>query len=289
MLTRRHRLLFLAPLFLILIPFLFIPALLGLIASFTNYAPYQKTDLHAVGLANYAHILADPDFRTAIRNSALFTIVTVTLELSIGLLIAVALRRPFRGRSLVRLLLLLPWLISPIANGVMWHFLFNTENGLINFLPAVLGLPRPPSPLNSGLALLAAMSIEIWHQTPLVSFLALPGLLTIPSAQWDQAALEGLSSFAQMRHIVLPRLRLLLLTIGLLLIGNALGTSESISILTGGGPGSETMTPGLYSYRQAFQAYDWTGGATAAWLITATLLIVGVGYLVSVRHLRVPQ
>jgi multiple sugar transport system permease protein len=208
-----------------------------------------------------------------------FTVVTVTVELFFGVTIAYALRKPFRGRPLIRLILLIPWLVSPVANGVMWHYLFNTENGMINFLPALLGLPRPPSPLNSGLALFAAMTIEIWRKTPLVSFLVLPGILAIPAVQWDQAELDGYSTLTRMRHIVLSRLRLLLLAVGLLLIGDALGTSESIVILTGGGPGSETMLPGLYSYRQAFQTFDWTGGSTSAWLIMLAVLVVGVCYV----------
>ncbi len=284
MLTRRHRLLFFVPLALILIPFLLWPTLLGLITSFTNYLPFQKIALRFVGFSNYANILNDSDFRAAIANVAVFVVVSVAVELILGIAIAYALRKPFRGRPVVRFILLIPWLVSPVANGVMWHYLFNTENGLVNFLPAALGLPHPPSPLSSGLALYAAMSIEIWRKTPLVSFLVLPGLLAIPVVQWDQAELEGLLLVSRMRHIVLPRLRLLLLTVGLLLTGDALGTSDSIVILTGGGPGSETMLPGLYSYRQAFQTYDWTGGSTSAWLIMAAVLIIGLGYIFLLRR-----
>src|SRR5260370_42656019 len=128
----------------------------------------------------------------------------------------------------MRLVLLIPWLVSAVANGVMWHFLFNSETGIINYWPALLGLPRPPSPLSSGLALISMIGIEVWRTTPFVSFLLLPGLLTIPGVQWDQADIEGLSTLQRLRHVVLPRMRLLLLTIGLLLVGNALGTSESI-------------------------------------------------------------
>ena len=284
MLRPRQRVLFFVPLALILIPFLLWPALLGLITSFTNYVPFQKLTLRFVGFSNYARILNDSDFRAAIANVSVFVIASVAVELLLGIAIAYVLRKPFRGRPLVRFILLIPWLVSPVANGVMWHYLFNTENGLVNFLPAALGLPHPPSPLSSGLALIAAMSIEIWRKTPLVSFLVLPGIVAIPAVQWDQAELEGLSPIARMRHIVLPRLRVLLLTVGLLLTGDALGTSDSIVILTGGGPGSETMLPGLYSYRQAFQTFDWTGGSTSAWLIMAAVLIVGVVYVLLLRR-----
>ena len=284
MLKRHHRFLFLIPFVLVLIPFLVWPALLGFLASFTNYEPFQRITLRLVGLRNYTAILADVDFREAIRNIIVFTVVTVTVELVLGVAVAYALRRPFQGRGLVRLALLLPWLVSPIANGVMWHFLFNMENGIVNYWPALLGLSPLPSPLGSGLALSTAMAVDIWRKMPLVSFLVLPGLLGIPTAQWDQADVEGLSLLGRVRHIVFPRLRALILTIAMLLMGDALGTSDSLLILTGGGPASQTMTPGLYSYQQALSGFDWKAGATSAWLIAASVLLVGLCYLFLTRQ-----
>ena len=284
MLTRRQQLLFLTPLTLVLIPFLLWPALFGLFASFTNYVPYQHITLQFVGLDNYATILRDTDFQAAIRNVTVFTIATVAVELSLGMTIAYALRRPFQGRSLVRFVLLLPWLVSPVANGVMWHFLFNPERGIVNFWPALVGLPHPPSPLGPGLAIFAAMGVDIWRKVPLVSFLVLPGLLGIPAGQWDHADVEGLSFLNRMRHIVVPHIRLLLFTITLLLIGDALGTAEGIQILTGGGPGSETITPGLFSYDRAIKTFDWLTGATSAWLIALAIVLVGVCYILLSRH-----
>src|SRR5690348_4106609 len=111
MLTRSHRILFFAPLVLILIPFLIWPAALGLISSFTNYAPFQKIALRFVGFRNYAHILNDSDFRAAIVNVAVFVVVSVAVELILGIAIAYALRKPFRGRPIVRFILLIPWLV----------------------------------------------------------------------------------------------------------------------------------------------------------------------------------
>lgn len=284
MIPRSQRILFLTPLVLILVPFLLWPALFGLLASFTNYAPFQNTPVRFIGFGNYQRILQDTDFQVAIRNVIVFTAATVAIELVLGVAVACALRKPFRGRSLVRLVLLLPWLVSPIANGVMWHFLLNPDYGALNFWPALFGLPQLPFLLSLNLALPTVMAVEIWRKFPLVTFLVLPGLLSIPPVQWDVADLEGMTILMRMRHIVLPRLRLLLLTVALLLIGDALGTSDSILILTGGGPASVTMTPGLYSYRQAFKALDWIGGSTSAWLIAAAVLLVGIGYLLLSRR-----
>jgi multiple sugar transport system permease protein len=284
MLTSSQRVLLLTPLALVLIPFLVWPALFGCVASFTNYAQLQ-TKLRFVGLHNYVAVLRDQQFTRSVGDILWMTLVAVPAELALGLAIAYALRRPFRGRGLLRVALLLSWLISPIANGVMWHFLLSGQTGLLDFVFASLHLPLPPSPLGlHGIALPTTMAIDIWRKTPLVSFLLVPGVLAIPADQWNQATLDGARLWLRIAHITVPWLRPLLLTIALLLIGDTLGTFDSILILTGGGSGSETITPGLYSYQQAFQVNNWTVGATAAWLIAAAVLLVGIGYLVLMRR-----
>lgn len=284
MLTSRQRMVFLTPLALVLLPFLIWPALFGFLASFTNYGPFQ-TKLGFVGFHNYVAVLRDQLFTRSVGNILWMTLVAVPTELVFGLAIAYALRRPFRGRGLLRVALLLPWLISPIANGVMWHFLLSGQTGLLDFVFAWLHLPLPPSPLGvHGITLPITMLTDIWRKTPFVSFLLVPGVLAIPADQWDQATLDGARLWHRITHITVPWLRPLLLTIALLLIGDTLGTFDSILILTGGGPGTETITPGLYSYQQAFQVNDWPVGATAAWLIAVVVLVVGIGYLVLMRR-----
>ncbi len=283
MLTPRQRLVLLIPLGLVLLPFLIGPAAFGFFASLTNYAPVQR-HLQFVGLGNYASVLGDHQFRAAFRNVAVLVLIAVPAELATGFGVAYLLREPFRGRGLLRVMLLTPWLVSPIANGVMWHFLFDGGTGLINFWFAWLRLPTQSSPLGlHGLALPTTIAVEVWRKAPLVSFLLLPGLLSIPSDQWEQGTLEDARLLSRIRHIALPGLRPLLLTIALLLIGDTLGTFESVLILTGGGPGSETVTPGLYSYQQAFRTHNWPTGATSAWLIVAAVLLIGIIYVRLVR------
>jgi len=279
MLTLRQRLLLLAPLIALLLPFLIAPALLGFVASFTNYAPAHPA-LTFVGFKNYGVVIRNLEFSAAVRNTLFFTLITVPLELALGFALAYLLRRPFRGRDLLRVLLLIPWLVSPIANGVMWHFLFSSQVGLFNFWLALVHLPEQPSPLGiRHWALPAVMLVEIWRTTPLVGFLLLPGLLTLPAEGWEAATLEGASLLQRIGQIALPALRPLLLTIGLLLTGNALGVFDSILIMTGGGPVSDTLTMGLFSYHRAFTLFDWPGGATAAWLIALAVLVVSLLYL----------
>ena len=280
-LTRRQHLLLLAPFLCAIVPFLLCPALLGFLASFTDYAPFQPS-LSVVGLQNYQRLLLDSTFVIAVRNAAIFTVVTVSAEMAIGIVAAYALREPFRGQRLVRFILLLPWLISPAASGVMWHQLFSTEHGLLSFWAASVGLGSLPSPLVSA-PFASVIAIEIWRKFPLVSFLVLPGLQTIPLEQWDSAKLEGLSAWGHMRYIVFPRLRVLLLTITLLLVGDALGMAESVFFLTGGGPGVQTMTPGLYSYSNAIRGLNWSFAAIPGWYTALIVVLLGLCYLLLSR------
>ena len=268
-----------APLAVLLGVWLVGPAVLGFLATLTTYTPTG----HGIDFrwfSNYATVLRNRQLIAGIRNVAVFTLVAVPLELAIGFGLAYLLRRPFRGRGLWRVLLLLPWLVSPIASGVMWHFVLGSSNGIIDFGLAALGLPSDFSPLGQkGLALATTVLVEVWRMAPLVAFLLVPGLSSIPDERWEQGTIDGLSWPGRVRDIALPAVRPLLLAITLLLIGASLGTFDSLVVMTGGGPGSETMMPALYTYQQAFQFSDWSAGAASAWLIGGALLIVGLAYL----------
>jgi ABC-type sugar transport system permease subunit len=232
------------------------------------------------GFANYTAFVQDPQFGAAIRNIAVFTAAAVPLELAVGFGIAYLLRRPIKGRALWRVLFLAPWLVSPIAGGVMWHFLFGGATGILDFAFGWLGLPEVASPVGDlRLALPTAIAIEIWRVAPFVTFLLLPGLVSIPNEQWEEATLAGASWIQQIRHVAIPELRTLLLTVAMLLVGLSFGAFDTILILTGGGPGTATLTPALYSYGRAFQTNDWPVGAASGWLVAAGVIAVGAIYL----------
>jgi ABC-type sugar transport system permease subunit len=278
-LTTSERTLLIAPLGIVLSIWLLIPALLGLISTLTNYAPVEPA-VGWVGLRNFLSILSDRTFGAAVRNIAIFTIVAVPLQLVVGFCLADALRRPFRGRSTARVILLLPWLVSPIASGVMWHFLFASETGFLGFAYRSIGLAAPPSPLSQhGLALLTIVLVETWRVAPLVAFLLLPGLSSIPRERWEDSTIDGLSWAGQLRHVAIPALRPLILAVTMLLIGGSLATFDGVLTMTGGGPGTETVTPALYSYGKAFTFSDWPIGAASGWLIGGAVLLAGLVYL----------
>ena len=252
--------------------------MLGLLATFTTYSPFV-TATRFVALANYAGVLQDPEFAAAARNIFLFTALAVPLELIAGFAIAYALREPMRGRSALRVLLLLPWLISPIGSGVMWHYLLGSTDGIVDFVLGWFGV-TVTSPLGDvRLALPVVVAVEVWRVAPFAAFLLLPGLVAIPRERWDDARLSGASWLQQVVAVAVPAVRPLLLTVTMLLIGLALGSFDVVLILTGGGPGNATLTPALFSYSSAFATNDWLAGAASAWLIAAAVLVIGGLYV----------
>jgi multiple sugar transport system permease protein len=278
-LTKSERLLLYGPLAIVLSIWLIIPALLGLAATLTNYAPAQPA-IRWVGLHNFEVLLADRSFAAAVRNIAVFSVLAVPLELVVGFGLAYLLRRPFRGRAAVRMMLLLPWLVSPVASGVMWHFLLGSETGFLNYAARSLGLASLPSPLSQhGLALLTVVLVESWRVAPLVAFLLLPSLIAIPHERWEDALLDGLATIGKIRHVALAAIKPLILAVTMLLIGGALATFDSVLTMTGGGPGSETVTPALYSHDKAFTFSNWPAGAASGWLIGGAVLLAGLVYL----------
>ncbi len=162
----------------------------------------------------------------------------------------------------------------------MWHFLFGSETGFLNFAVRSLGMASLASPLSQhGLALLMVVLVESWRVAPLVTFLLLPSLSTIPRERWEDALLDGLSTIARIRHVALPVMGPLILAVTMLLIGGALATFDSVLTMTGGGPGTETVTPALYSHDKAFTFGNWPAGAASGWLIGGAVLLVGLVYL----------
>ena len=156
----------------------------------------------------------------------------------------------------------------------MWHFLLASETGLLTFGLQWLGLPAQPSPLGArGLALPTVVFAETWRVAPLVAFLLLPSLTSIPRERWEDAWLDGLSTLGRIRHVAIPAIAPLVLAVTMLLVGGALATFDSVLTMTGGGPGSATLTPALYSYDKAFTVCNWPIGATPASLISAAVLL----------------
>lgn len=222
-----------------------------------------------VGLANYRVLLHDPRFFSALGNTAYFTVVSVALELLIGLPIALLLQRTFRGRGLLRAAVLVPWALPSVVSARMWAWLFNPDYGLVTrFLPGedrdLLGVPV--------LAMHAAIVADVWKSTPFVTLLLLAGLAAIPDEVYRAARVDGARPWRIFVSVTLPLLRPAVLVTTLFRALDALRVFDTIFVLTAGGPASTTETLSVYAYKTMMHSGDFGYGSTLA---VATFVLVG--------------
>ena len=272
-------LLLMAPALLLLLAVFFWPMLdyawLSLQAQtvFTGLKPVP------VGLANWERLLGDGRFWQDAAQTLRFAVVSVGLELLLGLAIALLLHQSWRGRGLVRSLSLLPWALPTTVMALGWRWILNDPNGPINGVMQSLGLPSLPFLASTQLAWLAVVLADTWKTTPFVALLLLAGLQMIPTDLYEAFALEGGRPWQGLRRITLPLLRPYVLIALIFRLAQALGVFDLVAVLTGGGPASSTETLALYAYLNAMRFLDFGYSATVmlgmfVLLLASALLLV---------------
>ena len=238
-----------------------------------------------VGLGNYRRTLTNPDFWAAVRRTAYFTIVSTLLELGLGILLGLLMNVQFRGRWLLRSIMVLPWALPTIVNGTMWRWIFNPDYGALNALLTQLHiLSHYRSWLGSpSLALNMVVLADVWKNTPLAAFLVLAGLQTIPKELFEAARVDGAGPIRTFFRITLPLLRPTILIILVVRTIEAFKVFDIIYVMTRGGPANGTQTVAYYTYLQAFSNQLFGYGAALAYMMA--LFILGIA-LVYIRLLR---
>ncbi len=274
---RRQGLLMVAPAVLTLVAVALYPILAAVWLSLRRVVLVFRED-RFVGLDNYLFLFGDPRFWQALGNTAYFTLVAVTLEVLLALPLALLLNAAFPARGLFRASVLIPWAIPTVVSARLWAWLFNPDFGLVNRLLGA-GLNWLGSP---GLALHAAIVVDVWKTTPFVALLLLAGLQTIPPDLYKAARVDGASPWRSFRSITLPLLKPALLLALLFRTLDAFRVFDAIYVLTEGGPGNATETLSIYAYKVLMRSGDFGYGSTLA---VVTFLCVGAISLVYLRLL----
>jgi multiple sugar transport system permease protein len=236
-----------------------------------------------IGLDNYAFLLRDPRFWTALANTAYFSVVSVTIELGLGLGFALLLDARIPGRGLLRAAILVPWAIPTVVAARLWAWMFNPSYGVIPHLLPLHDVDWLGTP---GWAMHAAILVDVWKATPFVALLLLAGLSTIPADLYRAAEIDGASRFRAFRAVTLPLLRP---TIALCLVFRTLDAFrvfDAVYVLTGGGPANTTETLSIYTYKTLMRAGDFGYGSTLAVVTFLCVLGLSLGYLRLLRERR---
>ena len=229
-----------------------------------------------VGMANYWEALSSARFWGALAHTAAFTAVTVTLELTAGLFLALIVDRVTRGRDLVRTAVLLPWAIPTVVVALVWRFLFENPAGLMNDLLLRLGMSSPTWFADATAAWVPLVLADVWKMTPFVAVLLLAGLQNIDPSLYEAARMDGAAWGRQLTHITLPLLRPALLVAFIFRTLDAFRVFDVIYVMTGGGPGTSTEPIALLTFSMLLQNLRFGFGAALSIIVFASSFVLAV-------------
>src|SRR5581483_3942700 len=275
---------FILPAVLYLLLFSLYPLVSSLYLSFQEY-DQQARSFTWVGLGNYAQILQAGEVRIAFRNTVAFTVATVTLELILGMGLALFLNRPIVGKTVIRSLLILPMVTTPMVVGLMWRFLLNTDIGPINYLLRVLFHLKPVNWLGSSpYSLISLIIVDVWQWTPFAFLILYAGLQTIPEELLEAASIGSARELALFRYLIVPLLTPMITVVVLFRAIDSWRAFDTVFTLTFGGPGRDSATLSFLAYLQGF-AYSHLGLASAlAYVMVAVVIVFVTAFRVAVLN-----
>jgi multiple sugar transport system permease protein len=239
-------------------------------------------ELPFTGAANYVRLFGDDVFWLALQHTVVFVAASVLLEVVIGLAIALVIDDERVALSRVtRVLLLVPWGVPPVVNGLLWSFVFNAQYGYLNRALLAMGVIREPVNWlgDPTLAMAAVITAYVWRTTPFNILLYHAGLRGIPRECYEAAAVDGASAARRFWHVSLPLLRPIIAVTLILRTTFAFMVFDEIYAITQGGPGNATWVAAWYTYRAAFQPPFNIGlGSAAAWVMALILGIAALAY-----------
>ena len=243
-----------------------------------------------IGGENYARLFHDAQFHGAFAKTMIYTAVTVSIELVLGVLLGIALNKLRRGRRLIIALVLVPTVISPLIIGLMFNFLLNAQFGLFPYLSDHLGLPLPANVLGSATWAFPALAItDIWEWTPFIALITFAGLRALPTAPLEAANVDGASSWQMHWHVILPLLRPILTVAVIFRVAEAVREFDKVYILTGGGPGASTLLNDLFIYRVSFVNFDLGYGAALGVTMFVFMLCLAVVFFIAIERADAPR
>jgi len=267
---------FVAPALALLIALNVFPLLYNIVLSFTDgdlSIPVER--YRSVGTANYTEVFSEPTFAAAVRTTVVFVFCAVSAELILGFVLALALRRPFRGKTVVLTLLLIPMMLSPAVMGLYWNLLLHGSYGVVNQALVHLGWPAPgPQWLNgppAWMKLMTIIVIDVWMWTPFMMLISLAGLNAIPTYLYEAAEIDRAGRWRVFRRITLPMCAPLLGLAVLLRTTDAIKQFDLVRAITGSNDAA-TQTLSALLYEEIFGGFH-VGVGTAYACVVLVMVI----------------
>ncbi len=247
------------------------PILFAFSMSMTNRR-LNASEYHFVWFANYVDMFTHSGFWNALWRTIKYTGLTVTVEMFLGFAIALLLNQALRGRTLFRIILLIPLMLPPASGALMWKSLLDPSTGWINYGLSQIGIMAPAWLGNAKTALLAVATIDIYHFTPFVTLILLAALQSVPQLQYEVAEVDGASRWQSFHMVTLPQIRPTIYLVLLFRLVWSLNSYDVIQVATNGGPGVLTTTLAFEAVQAGFRYYAF--GLSAAYGIFLFFIIL---------------
>jgi len=264
---------------------LVLPALI-IVFGFTLYPLFhavyfstRNTDLKTniddfIGVDNYRYALNyDSTLADSVIKTLMFAIGSLSIQMPLGLGIALLLNREIKGQRVFRAIITLPLVAAPIAIGQVWRYMYHYEFGVIKYAVSLLFGTSPNWTADPNWAMVSIMIYDSWQWAPFVALILLAGLQSLPPEPYESATIYGASALQKFRYITLPKMRPLITLAAIFRIIDLLKTYDPIAAITWGGPGRATELISYYLYRVGFY-YFWIGYASAISLLFLYAVII---------------
>ena len=271
----------LLPVILLLLLFIAYPLVNTVALAFQDYRLTSVQSAKFNGFANFKAIVTDPYFGLILRNSLIFTFVTVLLQFFLGLVLALALNKPFHGRNIYQAIVFLPWSISALVIGFTFRWLYNAEFGPVNDLLIKIGiLKEKVSFLGDGrLALLCVISAMVWYGVPFFGIMLTAAFQSIPTDLYEAAEIDGSGAVKKFWYITLPYAKPTIILTLLLRTIWIFNSADLIYVMTNGGPANATHTLASYMFSKAYSTLDFGQTGALGVLFMAGLLLYAGAFM----------
>jgi multiple sugar transport system permease protein len=275
-------LLLLAPAVLYLLALSVYPTIYSLWIAFHNYSLYRRDLISFSGFDNFTDLLDSDVFKQSFAVTLIFSFAAVAIELALGFAIAVLLDRKMRAANVLRTLLIIPVLLSPVAMGLTFRYIFAPTYGLLTYLMKSVHLPTADWTVSVTWALPVVIFADVWQWTPFVALIVLSGMQSVSTEVTEAAELDGLTEWQKLWRIVVPLIRPVLLVVVLIRLIDSIRMFDLVFVMTRGGPGSTTEVLSLFSYVTGFASGDMGSASAIAWV---TLVLVNMLVAIFLRFL----
>lgn len=267
------------PTFYILIKTFVYPIFQSMIWSLFKYHLLDGSQIRFIGFQNYLNILTDHDFWTSMYFTGYFSVISTAFELTFGLFSALLLNQMFRGRTFFRVLIIIPWAMITLVNGLLWKWIYQPGYGALNVVLHdlhILGPHQNPLWLASSQSVINSVIVaDVWKMTPYMTLLLLAGMQSIPSTLYEAATIDGAGFWKKLWYVTIPQLKPMLMIAIVLRFIAAFRVYDILTVFTG----DPTTSISYLTFTNAFR-YFYLGKASAmAWISTIVVLIMIVLYI----------